>query len=298
MTSAKSSNSKAALWMGGWLTAMLMMAVAGREAASVLSVFQVMELRAVIGFFMLLPLVMKAGGFAAMKTQHPLRHISRNVVHYAAQYAWLLAVTLIPLAQVVSIEFTMPIWTALLAVFFIGENMNRWKILAIILGFIGVLIIVRPNAGSVESGQLISLAAALGFSVSVILVKTLTRTDSVVRIIFWMLVIQTVIGLIPAYTHWQPVPTNLWGWIIVVAFCGTFSHYCMARAMTHAEATIVVPMDFLRVPLTAIAGWLIYSEAIDIYTATGAGLILLGNLLNLKSTSTAAPATVKTGKSA
>ena len=283
MTTAEPSNNKAALWMGGWLAAMLMMAVAGRETARVISVFQVMELRAVIGFFMLLPLVMVAGGFGAMKTQHPLRHVSRNVVHYGAQYAWLVAVTMIPLAQVVSIEFTMPIWTAVLAVFFLGERMNRWKIMAIVLGLVGVWIIIRPSAASVDVGQLISLAAAIGFSISVTLVKKLTQTDSVVRIIFWMLIIQGVIGLIPAYLYWQPIPNDLWGWIVIVAFCGTFSHYCMARAMTHADATIVVPMDFLRVPLTAVAGWLVYSEAIDVYTATGAVLILLGNMLNLKS---------------
>ena len=72
---------------------------------------------------------------------------------------------------------------------------------------------------------------------------------------------------------------------IVIAFCGTFSHYCMARAMLHADATIVIPMDFLRVPLTAAAGWLIYSERLDAFTVLGAALILTGNLLNLKPNS-------------
>ena len=282
MTAPQPSNTKAAMWMAGWLMAMLTMAVAGRETARVLDVFQVMELRSVLGFLMLYPLVHAAGGFSAMKTNNPWRHIWRNTVHYAAQYAWFVAITLIPLAQVVSIEFTMPIWTALLAVVFLGERMNSWKIMAIILGLIGVFIIVRPAAGNIDKGQLISLAASVGFAVSVILVKALTRVDSVVRIIFWMLVIQSILGAIPAYIFWQPVPSNLWGWVIVVAFCGTFSHYCMTRAMTHADATIVVPMDFLRVPLTAMVGWFVYAEVIDIYTAAGAALILTGNLLNLK----------------
>lgn len=285
MTALQPSNVKAAIWMAGWLAAMLTMAVAGREAARVLDVFQVMELRSLLGFLMLYPLVHAAGGFSAMKSNNPWRHIWRNSVHYAAQYAWLLAITLIPLAQVVSIEFTMPIWTALLAVVFLRERMNSWKIIAIILGLIGVFIIVRPTAGNINTGQLISLAAAVGFAISVILIKALTRVDSVVRIIFWMLVIQSAIGAIPAYIVWQPVPSNLWGWVIVVSFCGTFSHYCMARAMTHADATIVVPMDFLRVPLTAMVGWFVYAEVIDIYTAAGAALILTGNLLNLKKAS-------------
>ena len=273
---------KAALWMGGWLAAMVTMAVAGRESASQLDVFQVMELRAIIGLALLSPLVIAAGGLSAMKTKYPWRHVWRNVVHYTAQYAWLVAVTLIPLAQVISIEFTMPIWTAILAFLFIGESLNRWKIIAIILGLVGVLIIVRPAVDSVEVGQIYSLYSAIGFSISVILVKSLTRVDSVVKIIFWMLVIQGIIGAVPAAIVWQPVSGELWPWVVLVAICGTFSHYCMARAMIHADATIVVPMDFLRVPLTAFVGWLIYAEAIDVYTGTGAILILLGNLLNMK----------------
>jgi drug/metabolite transporter (DMT)-like permease len=272
----------AAAWMAGWLAAMVTMAVAGRETVGQLDAFQVMEIRAIIGFFLLLPLVVSSGGIAQMKTRHPWRHVWRNSVHYTAQYAWLVAVTLIPLAQVISIEFTMPIWTALLAVVFIGEKMNRWKIAAIVLGLVGVWIIVRPNTGNIETGQLLSLYAAIGFSISVILVKALTRTDSVVCIIFWMLIIQAIIGLIPAIYVWRPIPNDLWGWLVLVAFCGTFSHYCMAQAMTWTDATVVVPMDFLRVPLTAFVGWMVYSEAIDIYTVTGACLILLGNLLNLK----------------
>ena len=282
MQSQQASLTKAALWMVGWLAAMVTMAVAGRETVNQLSAFQVMELRAMIGLVLLSPLVFAAGGLSAMKTAHPWRHIWRNAVHYAAQYAWLIAVTLIPLAQVISIEFTMPIWTAVLAVLFIGEKLNRWKVVAIALGLVGVVMIVRPAVDSVEPGQLYALFAAFGFSISVILIKALTRTDSVVRIIFWMLIIQGIIGAVPALWVWQPVPGGLWPWILLVAICGTFSHYCMARAMVHADATIVVPMDFLRVPLTALIGWLVYAEAIDVFTATGAVLILMGNLLNLK----------------
>jgi drug/metabolite transporter (DMT)-like permease len=103
-------------------------------------------------------------------------------------------------------------------------------------------------------------------------------------IIFWMLVIQSAIGLVPALLVWRWPSAEIWPWVVLVAFCGTFSHYCMARAMVHADATVVVPMDFLRVPLTAIAGWLIYSETLDALTVIGATLILVGNLLNLKRT--------------
>ncbi|MGE3247808.1 MAG: EamA family transporter, partial [Beijerinckiaceae bacterium] len=138
------STLKAALWMGGWLAAMVAMAVAGRKAAVRLDAFQVMELRAIIAFILLQPLVFMAGGWRAMWSSQMLRHVLRNTIHYSGQYMWLVALTLIPLSQVVSIEFTMPIWTALLAVAFLGEKMNRWKSAAILLGLIGVWIIIRP----------------------------------------------------------------------------------------------------------------------------------------------------------
>ncbi len=285
--SAQPSNLKAALWMGGWLLLMLTMTVAGREAAREIDVFQVMLLRSLIGLAMLAPMIWMAGGLSSVRTPMIGRHVGRNVVHYVAQYAWLYALTLIPIAQLISIEFTMPIWTAMLAVHFLGERMGVRKIVSVVLGLIGVVIIVRPGMSTIDPGQLIALGAALGFAVSVIMVKSLTRHDSVLTIIFWMLIIQSVLGLIPAALVWQTPPTEDWPWIILVAFCGTFSHYCMARAMVHADATVVVPMDFLRVPLAAVVGWLVYQEAIDVYTAFGAAMILCGNLFNLGQGGTA-----------
>jgi drug/metabolite transporter (DMT)-like permease len=269
--------------MAGWLTMMLIAALAGRETTRELNVFQVMEARSVLGFFMLYPLIRLSGGFAAMKTSRPLQHIGRNLVHYAAQFCWFFALTLIPLAQVVSIEFTMPIWTAILAAGFLGERITVWKISAIVLGLVGVVVIVRPATGEINPGQLIALCAAAGFGISIVMMKSLTRTESTPTIIFWMLAIQSALGFFPSLYVWAWPSAYAWGWLMVVAFCGTFSHYCMARAMLHAEATVVLPMDFLRVPLTATAGWLIYSERLDMFTLLGAALILTGNLLNLKT---------------
>src|SRR5688572_8180274 len=212
------SIARAAAWMAGWLTLMVVIAVAGREAARELSVFQIMLLRSTLGMAMLWPLVRAAGGLPAMRTDRLPQHVLRNGVHYAAQYGWFVALTLIPLAQVVSIEFTMPIWSALLAVFFLGERMNAWKSLAVALGLVGVTIIVRPATGEVSPGQMIALTTAVGFAISVILVKSLTRTDSVVAIIFWMLVVQSVLGVVPALLVWQWPSWTAWGWILVVAF--------------------------------------------------------------------------------
>lgn len=275
------SIARAAGWMAGWLTLMIVIAVAGREAARELSVFQVMLLRSALGMVMLWPLVRAAGGLAAVRTDRLSQHVLRNAVHYAAQYGWFVALTLIPLAQVVSIEFTMPIWSAALAVLFLGERMSGRKWFAVLLGLVGVAVIVRPSTDQLDAGQVIALASAVGFAVAIVLVKSLTRTDAPVAISFWMLVVQSAIGLVPALVVWQWPSATTWGWVVIVAFCGTFSHYCYACAMRHADATIVVPMDFLRVPLTALVGWLVYSERLDLFTAAGVGLILAGNVLNL-----------------
>jgi drug/metabolite transporter (DMT)-like permease len=280
------SPKKAAAWMSGWLTAMVVMAVAGREATKSLHVFQIMEMRSLLGLVLLYPLIRLQGGFAALRTGRAGLHVARNSFHYAAQFAWFLALTMIPIAQVVAIEFTMPIWTALLAVAFLGERLGAARIAAIVLGLVGVTAIVRPQAGHLEPGQLIALAAAIGFAISVIMVKSLTRTASAVAIIFWMLVVQSAIGVVPALLVWRSPPTAVLPWILVIAVCGTYSHYCMTRALQHAEATTIVPMDFLRVPLSALAAWLVYAEAVDLWTVLGAALILGGNALNLRRSAT------------
>lgn len=276
------SISKAAFWMALSIASFLAMTVAGRATTSELNVFQVLELRSVIGFFILLPLVMTSGGFRAMRTERPLAHLARNVIHYTGQAAWLYALTLIPIAALIAIEFTTPIWTAVLAVSFLGEKLSRPRLAAIVLGLIGVVVIVRPGAGSIDIGHFVVLGAAVCFGASLVLVKSLTRTDSVVRIIFWMLLIQSVIGLAPALYEWRNPSLGLWPWIVVIAFSGMSSHFCLARALSHADATIVSPMDMLRVPLSALLGWLLYHEQIDVFTAVGAALILAGNLFNLQ----------------
>ncbi len=287
----------AALWMTGWLSLMLVMAIAGREAMREMNVFAVMEVRSLLGFLLLSPMIYRGGGFSLLRTSRLPQHIARNLTHYGAQLGWFFALTLIPIGQVLAIEFTMPVWTAILAASLLGERMTAWKIAAIVLGIVGVVIIVRPATGEINPGQLIALGAAVGFGISMALIKSLARTESALTVIFWMLVIQSAAGLLPALYFWSWPSAYVWGWVVVIGVCGTFSHYCLANAMRYADATVVVPMDFLRVPLTATAGWLVYSERLDIFTGLGAALILAGNLLNLKASEQASAPYAKLGQS-
>ncbi|MBZ0215144.1 MAG: DMT family transporter [Fimbriimonadaceae bacterium] len=273
------STLKAALWMAGWLSCTLLMTVAGRELTNELPVFVVMLLRTMFGALLLLPFVLY---FGAMRTNRLKLHVIRSAVHYTAQYSWFYALSAIAIAQVISIEFTLSIWTAILAAIFLGEKLTGSRILAITLGFSGILIITRPGMAEIELGQYVALYAAVGFAITLTMTKSLTGTDSALTVIFYMMAVQTLIGVIPAIYVWQwPSPAN-WPWVLVIAVVGTVSHYCLTRAMACADATVVVPMDFLRVPLTALVGYLVYNEQIDIFLAFGAVLILSGNMLNLK----------------
>lgn len=273
---------KAAAWMLASIVLLLLMAVSGRATTRELSVFQVMEMRSVIAFMMLLPFIYCEGGFRVMRTRILFSHIVRNSAHYIGQFAWLMGLTMIPMAQVIAIEFTAPIWTALMAAAFLGEKLTWRKAVAILLGLIGVIIIVRPGATAINPGQIVVLGAAFVFAVSFITTKALTRRDSATKIIFWMLIIQSVIGFTPALNVWVWPSAGLWPWILLIAFSGTFAHFCMAKALAYADATVVMPMDYLRVPLSALIGYMLYAEAIDIFTACGAALILSGNLFNLR----------------
>lgn len=281
-TAPEQSNLKAALWMAASITSFIVMSIAGRATTAELNVFQVMELRSVIGFLFLLPLVYLSGGFAAMRTLKLTQHAARNAAHYSGQAAWLYALSLIPLAELIAIEFTAPLWTAILAVTFLGEKLTRQRVIAIGLGLIGVVIVIRPGVDTAEPGHLYVLGAAVLFAISLVMVRSLTRSEGVVRIVFWMLVMQSAIGLLPAIYVWQTPSPGLWPWILLIALTGMSSHLFLARALAHADATVVSPMDFLRLPLSALVGWLLYSEQIDIFTALGAALILTGNLVNLR----------------
>ena len=276
------SNIRAAAWMMASIALLLLMAVSGRSLTREIDVFQVMEMRSVIAFFMLLPLVHREGGFKSMRTGILPAHIGRNLAHYIGQFAWLMGLTLIPMAQVIAIEFTAPIWAALMAAAFLGERLTWRKGVAILFGFAGVMLILRPGSAALNPGHIIVLGAAFVFAISFIATKFLTRSDSATKIIFWMLIIQSVVGLVPALRVWVWPSPALWPWILLIAFSGTFAHYCIAKALFHADATVVMPMDYLRVPLSALLGYLLYAEGIDSFTAAGAGLILAGNLFNLR----------------
>jgi S-adenosylmethionine uptake transporter len=204
-------------------------------------------------------------------------HVLRNVVHFFAQYLWTIGVVLLPLASVFALEFTMPIWIAFFAFLVLKEQLTTPRILATMGGFIGVLVIVRPGVGMVDPAAGLVLIAAAGYGLSLILVKQLTREVSPGAIVVWMIIIQLPLGFLVSLTDWHPVSFTDIPWMLVAGIGALAAHYCQAQALKRLDASVVMPIDFLRVPMAAVVGYYAYAEAIDLWVFLGGGIILFSN---------------------
>ncbi|MCY4101612.1 MAG: DMT family transporter [Rhodobacteraceae bacterium] len=283
MIKSDTSALTATAWMMGAVVSFSLMALSGREALIQLDTFELMFYRSLIGII----IVLTIGGFAGTLGQINLRnmklHITRNMFHFVGQNLWFYAVALIPFAQLFALEFSFPIWVALAAPFLLGEKLTKPRILSAIVGFAGVLIVTRPGMATFDIGVLAGALCAIGFAGSYIYTKKLTRVASVTCILFWMSVIQAILGLMIAGLDGEiPIPDLITLiWVVVITFTGLFAHYCITRALELAPAVIVAPLDFLRLPLIAVIGMLFYGEIIDIFIISGAILIVCANYANV-----------------
>lgn len=261
------------------------MAVAGRELTTELHTFQILFFRSAIGLALIAAILSLGGDWSRVATRRLPEHLMRNAVHFGAQYAWFVALALLPLAQVFAIEFTVPLWTLLLAWIVLREPLTRARVLAVLLGMIGVAMIVRPGAQSLDSGTLIMLAGAFGFAISYLFAKRLVRSESATSIVFWMTLIQLPMAALPALAVWRWPSAAMIPSIIVVGLTAFSAHYCLSRALAEADASIVVPMDFLRLPLIAVVGAWFYGEPFDPMVIAGGAVMVVGNLINLRAKS-------------
>ncbi|WP_159804628.1 DMT family transporter [Litoreibacter roseus] len=274
---------QAALWMLGAIVSFTAMAIAGRAISSELDTFELMLYRSLIGICIVLIAARLFGTLGSIQMRDLKTHALRNVAHFTGQNCWFAAITMIPLAQVVALEFTSPIWVALLAPFVLNEKLTRLRILVAVLGFIGILIAARPDISNIEPGIALAALAAVGFAGSALFTKLLTRSHSITNILFWLTVMQSVFGLVMAGwdgdIFWPSVV--IWPWVVLVAFAGLCAHFCLTTALTLAPAAVVMPMDFARLPVIAVIGALAYSEALDPWVILGAVIIFSANYLNI-----------------
>jgi drug/metabolite transporter (DMT)-like permease len=279
----KTNLGRVVFWMTGALLAFCTMAVSIRGLAGRLNIFEILMIRNGTGVMVLVALAaLRPELRATLALRRMGLHAFRNSVHYAAQYAWALSLTLLPLATVFALEFTMPFWVALLAMPVLGERMTASRAGSIVLGFAGILIIVRPGMEVFQPAVLLVLACAVGFAISLIATKQLTATVPTFAILFWMNVMQLPMGLIggdPRFVF--TLEASQVPFIVGVAVAGLASHFCLTQAFRSGDATIVVPFDFLRIPLIALVGWLFYNEALDPFVFLGATFIIVGVTWNL-----------------
>src|ERR1019366_2197238 len=256
-----------------------------RELSATLGIMEILSARAVVGLLIVGPLLALRPELRRALNRRRLRlHLMRNSIHFGSQYLWATSLLLLPLSTVFALEFTMPAWTMLLASLFLGELMTQSRIGAVVLGLLGVFVILRPGIDTFHPAALLVLAAALGYSVQNIATKKLTTTESTFAIVFWMNVIQLPLGLIGADPwflgklglHELPALAGL-------GIAGGSAHHFPSNALPPGAAILVVPLDFLRIPLIAVVGWWLYGEPLDIFVFAGAGLIVLGLLWNLRS---------------
>jgi drug/metabolite transporter (DMT)-like permease len=272
-------------WMAGTLVSFSALAVSIRELQGRLSVFEMLSLRNAAGLLILLGLALARPDLrAGLRPRRMGLQAFRNVVHFAGTYAWALGVTLLPLALVFALEFTTPIWVAGLAVLVLRERLTPTRLAAIVLGFVGVLVILRPGVSSLQLGALIVLFSAMAFGVTTIATKALTRTESTFAILVWMNALQLPMNLAGADPwFWTRLPEAPLLPILGVCILGLSAHWCLTNAYRCGDAILVVPLDFLRVPLIALVGFALYDERIDPFLFAGAGLIIAGILWNLRA---------------
>ena len=267
---------RAALLMLGSTLAFGLMAIAIRYATRYVPTQEVAFFRNAFGLLALLPMLIRPGS-APLKTQQLPRYFLRSAIGLASMLCAFWAIGHLPISQAISLSYSTPLFVTIAAVLWLGETvrMRRWA--AVITGFIGVLIIVRPGSTSFTPGTLVAVGAAVLSSLVAIQIKQLTRVDSADTVVFYTYVFWVPLSLVPALFVWV-WPTGLaWVWLVATGVLGTLGQLLWTRALRLGEVSALTPISFMQLPLVSLLGWLLFNEALDRWTVIGAGIILGAN---------------------
>jgi drug/metabolite transporter (DMT)-like permease len=248
-----------------------------RFVSEVLPPFQVAFFRNVFGLLFLVPLLMRSR-FAVLRTQRIGLHALRGVINIGAMLMFFTALSISPLAKVTALSFTAPIFMAILAVFILGERFRIYRWLAIFMGFVGMLIILRPGIVAIDTGALLVTGAAALWAVAMIIIKILSRTDSSLTIVAYMGIFLGVFSVFPALWVWQPFGIETLCWMILIGLFGTIAQMTLSQALKETDPTALMPFDFLKLIWTAIIGAWFFAEIPDVFTWIGAAIIFLSGL--------------------
>jgi drug/metabolite transporter (DMT)-like permease len=271
---------RAALWMGCAVLAFSFMAIAVRELLRHIGAFEILFLRTLVTM-LLVGAVIARVGTGTLRTRLFRFHLARALMHLGGQYCWIHAIGALTLATVFAIEFTMPVWVAVLATLFLGERMNASRIAMLALGLAGIAIILRPDVRGLHPAALVMVLGSVLYAGNMIMTKRISASDSPLAVLFWMSFTQLPVTLVTALPHWvTPQPVDLL-WALVIGSGSFIAHYSMTRAMKLGDATLVVPIDFLRLPLIALIGAAAYGERVEAATFVGAAVIFAGTYYSL-----------------
>lgn len=274
---------KAVFYMIGAIASFVAMAVAGRAVSFQLDTFEIMLFRSFIGFLLVLGFILVRGEGKNISRRHMGVHVVRNLFHFSGQNLWFFALTVIPLAQVFALEFTTPLWILILSPLILGERLSRKKISVGLIGFGGALLVAQPAMSGLSLGVISAALAAVGFAGSIVLTKKLTQSETILTVLFYMTLFQLGFGIICAGYDGDialPSAQNL-PWVMLIACAGLAAHFSLTAALSLAPATLIAPIDFIRLPAIVVIGFVFYSEPVDALVILGAGIIFAANYVNI-----------------
>ncbi len=243
-----------------------------RHLTDSLHPFQVAFLRNLFGLLFLLPWLASVG-IGALRTQRLRLHFLRAGTGVVGMLCWFSALAMMPLGEAVALSFTSPLFASVLAAMVLREAAGPRRWLAICVGFLGALVILRPGVAAFTPAALLVLASACIFAISVVLVKLLLRTDSPNAAVMYMTLFLTPISLPMAALVWQWPDWQTLGIAAALGAVASSAHLCFARALKLADASAVMPLDFARLPLTALIAYFAFGERVDLWIWVGAGII-------------------------
>jgi drug/metabolite transporter (DMT)-like permease len=248
-----------------------------RHIAAELHPFEIAFFRNVFALFVILPWFVRYG-LAPLRTSRFGLHILRTAFNIVAMMSFFYALTITPLAEVTALGFTAPIFATILAALILGEvvRLRRWS--AIALGFVGVLIIVRPGLETVGLGQLLTLFSSLAWACALMTIKTLGRSEPSITIITYMSLLMIPLSLVPALFVWQTPDAGQLVWLALIGLLGGIGQFCMTEALRQADTAVVMPLDFCKLLWVTALAWLAFGEVPDRYTWIGGAVIFSSTL--------------------
>jgi len=251
-----------------------MMAVSIRLASASLHTFEIAFFRNFFGLLAALPLLLRHGPGLLRTTQFP-RYLFRCLVGICSMLAGFWAIGHLPLAQAVALSYSTPLFVTIAAAALLGEQVRARRWIAVGLGFVGVLLVVRPGGADFSGGALVALLAALLSSIVAIQIKQLSATEPADRIVIYTTLLWVPMSLLPALGVWQWPQGIAWLWVVAAGFFGTGGHMLWTRALKLGEVSALTPISFMQLPIVAVFGWLLFDETLDRWTLLGA-LVILG----------------------